>query len=448
MTHIDLFSGIGGFAYAAQQVWPDYQNLFFCEINTFCQAVLKKNFGDDVVIFDDIKNVTRESVWKRYAQDVKPENLLEKMGGVENVNPNMELNIITNTEKLESHIPKIDGGNRECRSLKHMAGSAFVAEKPNQNFLPLTINTEGGIKNEKNLEGDIPPISISSGRDSQKDSNCFATTAITQGDSMGNVPTKNREVNIEPVIADTNRNGSQKPRAEPEGRENISGGDYQVDLLTGGFPCQPFSAAGKRKGRDDDRHLWPEMFRVIKAFRPRWVIAENVRGLINIENGLAFEQVCLDLESIGYTVQAYIIPACAVNAPHRRDRIWIIGESKLFRLQHGCEEPKEFQGRKGTSENADRHAADTEAKGFLQSRQEPGKQTTSSTFGSEQHNWQQPWLEVATRLCRMDDGLPVELDGLKLSKSKHREERLKALGNAIVSQVVMEIMREIKLGGK
>jgi DNA (cytosine-5)-methyltransferase 1 len=96
------------------------------------------------------------------------------------------------------------------------------------------------------------------------------------------------------------------------------------DIITGGFPCQPFSVAGKQKGTGDDRHLWPEMFRIIKTFRPRIVIGENVKGIINIQDGLVFETVCTDLENEGYEVQAFNIPAAGVQAPHRRERIWII----------------------------------------------------------------------------------------------------------------------------
>jgi len=96
------------------------------------------------------------------------------------------------------------------------------------------------------------------------------------------------------------------------------------DIITGGVPCQPFSVAGKQKGTSDDRYLWPEMFRIIKAFKSKFVIVENVRGIVNIENGMVFETVCSDLESEGYEVQAFNIPASGVGAPHRRERIWFI----------------------------------------------------------------------------------------------------------------------------
>jgi DNA-cytosine methyltransferase len=93
-----------------------------------------------------------------------------------------------------------------------------------------------------------------------------------------------------------------------------------LDLLTGGFPCQPFSFAGKRRGNQDDRYLWPEMLRIIREARPHWIVGENVAGIIN----LALDQVLLDLERESYTFQVFVIPACAVQAPHRRDRVWIV----------------------------------------------------------------------------------------------------------------------------
>jgi len=111
-----------------------------------------------------------------------------------------------------------------------------------------------------------------------------------------------------------------KERLEADGVE-------PPEIITGGFPCQPFSVAGKQKGTSDDRYLWPEMFRIIKEFTPRWVIGENVKGLVNLQNGLVFETVCTDLEGEGYEVRAFNIPAAGVGAPHRRERIWIVAHS-------------------------------------------------------------------------------------------------------------------------
>jgi len=97
-----------------------------------------------------------------------------------------------------------------------------------------------------------------------------------------------------------------------------------IDIVTGGFPCQPYSLAGQRKGKEDERHLWPEMLRAIREVQPCWVVGENVRGLINWSGGLVFDEVQSDLENEGYEVTPFLLPACAVDAPHRRDRIWFV----------------------------------------------------------------------------------------------------------------------------
>jgi len=102
----------------------------------------------------------------------------------------------------------------------------------------------------------------------------------------------------------------------------------KIDVLTGGFPCQPYSQAGKRLGKEDDRHLWPEMLRAIREIKPSWVVGENVYGLVNWNGGLVFHEVQSDLEAEGYEVFPVLLPAAAVNAPHRRDRIWFIAHSK------------------------------------------------------------------------------------------------------------------------
>ena len=102
------------------------------------------------------------------------------------------------------------------------------------------------------------------------------------------------------------------------------------DIITGGFPCQPFSVAGKQQGTSDSRHLWPEMFRIIQELKPRWVIGENVKGLVNLQDGMVFETVCTDLEGEGYEVRAFNIPAAGVGAPHRRERIWIVAHAKRY----------------------------------------------------------------------------------------------------------------------
>ena len=245
---------------------------------------------------------------------------------------------------------------------------------------------------------------------------------------------------------------------------NLTAYNGRIDILTGGFPCQPFSQAGKRRGTDDNRFLWPEMLRVIREFRPRWVIAENVRGIVTIEQGMVFEQVCFSLENAGYEVQPFVIPAIAKNAPHRRDRVWILAKhTASVRCNIGVGNrqggqvlsPKIGQAKKDKQERnrrvdriveGDSNAADT-SKPRLEGGQEKGQ----GLFGQQDRNgryqggdWSQDWLEVATKLCGMDDGVSAELDGLKYSKSAHRVARLKALGNSVVVPVVVEIMRGIQ----
>ena len=123
---------------------------------------------------------------------------------------------------------------------------------------------------------------------------------------------------------------------EAESFEDITKTDFTkyantISVLTGGFPCQPYSLAGKRKGKEDDRHLWPEMLRAIREIKPRWVVGENVLGLVNWNGGLVFHEVQSDLESEGYEVFPYVLPACSINAPHRRNRVWFVAYNKSKR---------------------------------------------------------------------------------------------------------------------
>ena len=105
----------------------------------------------------------------------------------------------------------------------------------------------------------------------------------------------------------------------------------KIDILTGGFPCQPYSSAGQRKGKEDERHLWPQMLRAIQEIKPKYIVGENVFGLLNWNGGMVFDEVHTDLEFEGYEVQAVVIPAAAVNAPHGRDRVWFVATNTKFK---------------------------------------------------------------------------------------------------------------------
>ncbi|HRZ95214.1 MAG TPA: DNA cytosine methyltransferase [Candidatus Moranbacteria bacterium] len=440
MRHLDLFSGIGGFALAVEEIWPGAEHIF-CDNDRYCRELLKLRFPKSK-IYEDIKEIkiVADSDW----------NGLQKP-----------------REKQQT--------GRDRQLFENKAERIFKARY-----------------------------------DSDSDSNGFA-------------------------------GGKKKINPAKAGKQALDESEGRVDLLTGGFPCQPFSQAGKRRGTDDDRYLWPEMLRVIRLVKPRWVIAENVRGLLTMQNGLVFEQVCSDLENSGYEVQPFIIPAVSVNAPHRRDRIWFVAHAlgdksdrkkKCRKLSKTREEQKQNGttygsarqslrtafGRRGerlkkdtfvaetarntesagqsggderprktqhgrTSSGSDKClASDTESKRkgrrsgkkcgiekrtmepskperceirresercvghitYAESRK-PGKPSEPKRRkGFERRSWERSWLEVAAELCGVDDGLPAELDGFELTKSRHRVERLKALGNAIVPQVAMEIMRAIK----
>ena len=166
-----------------------------------------------------------------------------------------------------------------------------------------------------------------------------------------------------------------------------------ADLLTGGFPCTPFSNSGLKLGKEDiDRYLWPEMFRVVKEARPRWVIAENVTPLVR----LALDEVLSDLGSEGYSCGTVVLPACAVNASHRRPRCWVLAHANSER---GCGGERERE-----------YATDA------------GEPSGSP----ELRNW-----DTEPDVCRVAHGVP------------HRTHRLKALGNAIVPQVAYEILKHI-----
>lgn len=278
----------------------------------------------------------------------------------------------------------------------------------------------------------------------------------------------------------------------------VKGDEFgRVDLVCGGFPCQPFSVAGKRKGTDDNRHLWPEMLRVIQAVKPTWVIAENVRGLLTIEQGMVFEQVCVDLEATGYEVQPVIIPACAVDAPHRRDRVWFVAYSnnarnrtpsgrldRNWQTEIGEREQSQLESRRHSENVANtRHRTARRAKDGLNRQQQNSKtekigtakrhgltnssedaanaddQRCEECHVSAEHEVQRRncWRDDEGRsvpgswqaelpVCVVDDGISGRLVKYRgrTSKSKDNQvKKIKALGNAVVPQVVEVLGRII-----
>lgn len=301
----------------------------------------------------------------------------------------------------------------------------------------------------------------------------------------------------------------------------------RIDILTGGFPCQPFSVAGQRKGADDNRYLWPHMLRAIREIRPTWVIGENVAGILTmvqpgeetemgsqtslfgednrkrvlLRQEYVVETICKDLEREGYSVQPILIPACAVGAPHRRDRVWFVARLTTDAACYGsggtphesCRE-NERQDRYETKQSFFRGCVRTSSHSqFPRSRQiheevqpeEPdgdcvdcnGNEWNASnsnpkrfpTFGFtssvNKEEWENEnrcpmqsscnvgrasrtdwWKEFPTQspVCRGNDGLPFDVDNLTIPFTKWRQESVKGYGNAIVPQVILEIFKAIE----
>ena len=277
------------------------------------------------------------------------------------------------------------------------------------------------------------------------------------------------------TIANSSGNNGERNSPEVQGEEQTGMGcdtyrsrDYRtippVTLITGGFPCQPVSQAGKRKGKDDDRWLWPEMLRVISEIRPAWVVAENVAGLLN----MGFNDCVSDLESQGYETQSFLIPACAVNAPHRRDRIFIVAHAKRSGQQAG--ESRSIQGISGRGKNdsgqttESSNVADTETRtiwtglcengqtrkrgrrlgngggsdashsegqGLEGSDTERDSRTEGRSSEYGQGGWNPDWWATEPQLGRVAYGIP------------HRVDRLRCLGNAVVPQQIYPILKAI-----
>lgn len=227
-----------------------------------------------------------------------------------------------------------------------------------------------------------------------------------------------------------------------------------VDLVSGGFPCQPFSVAGKQRGEDDDRFLWPEMLRVISELKPTWVLGENVFGIVN----MALDQVLFDLEHIGYETQAFIVPACAVDAPHRRNRVFILAYAKggddrgnAGKFQSADESAPTERQEKRTSKLscAGQDVADTESvrqqgerSGWEQVAKTHGRPFVSVCNGGDRTEW-----PTQSGLGGMVDGFSSwshEPDIPRVATGiKNRTDRLKCLGNAVVPQQVYPILQAI-----
>ena len=278
-----------------------------------------------------------------------------------------------------------------------------------------------------------------------------------------------------------------------------------VDLISAGVPCQPASVAGKQSGTKDDRWLWPQTFDVVREIRPRWCLFENVRGLLSLEGGMVFKSLLSELEAIGYEVWCFVLPACAKNAPHRRDRVWIVGraddvdngkrtghmeQSRAITPQqdsngkkNGLPEPSsqdvantsnqrpqrhEQRGASGERTRSSRPVAECCEDGtdVADAEKQHGdvcndngksrpRQVSKLGNSNEKNGTERSRRKPQRRLGRITHGLPKRLDNpwgpgwedgtpRVITGQKDRVNRLKALGNSIVPQVAYEIMMGIK----
>lgn len=266
----------------------------------------------------------------------------------------------------------------------------------------------------------------------------------------------------------------------------------KLDVLSGGFPCQPFSGAGKKKGANDNRYLWPEMLKAIDQSRPTWVVGENVVGITRLvfpgktsyvesqtnvleenyeieteEQQFILEGIYQDLEARGYSVQSFIIPACAIGAPHRRDRLWIVANSNGKRCGSGSDNREKRQVQNNINGDAKKNKPEwnrrdcrlsppsTAITNTTRFRLERGKGKRYKSGRSGQNNTEititgccrgiirSNWQEFTTQsaICNGDDGLPTELDGITFSN--WRKESIKAGGNSIVPHLAYEIFKSI-----
>ena len=256
---------------------------------------------------------------------------------------------------------------------------------------------------------------------------------------------------------------------------NVKGSKYTADIISGGFPCQPFSVAGKRRGTEDDRYLWDQTIRVIRECKPRWFIGENVEGIINISEGKVLQHIQKDLEAEGFEVQCLVIPASGLGAWHQRKRVWIIahsnsnrdrnkitgsnGEEKEIQREHrkkdstswkfirtdtnedvansqrmGWQErskkSKEFKGEAASNKSNNSIKGQSIRKSSL-SMDVPNSNSTETSIEE-----QQTWWEAQSDICRNVNGISYELD-------KDRKNRIKALGNSIVPLIAYEIAKAI-----
>lgn len=438
MKHLDLFSGIGGAALAVEAIWPEATHIFV-ESDPFCQAILKKHwpeatiFGDINEFVERLTGMTTEEYHVKYGFTTQPE--IRPIGD----------------DVRAGHVDRRDSG-------------LFQSDAPSD----VEDITKEGMQNapEPAIQDGQPFLSwrgTGGGSGSQHGGVRIEEGSTDTPRTMRDVPHKRErkgDTGASSRLQQTSRSNVAMPalpssvaqRQQSETTERLK--NEPIFILTGGFPCPSFSQAGKRRGTKDDRWLWPQMFAIIHRLRPEWVIAENVGGFITWEGGLALDKVITDLEAAGYEAWPIVIPAVAVNAPHRRDRIWIVAHSE-HQPAGNPKPPRKGKrtpsGASGSDSDAANPAGDRRSRAGAaaplekghEARPEPARQLAGRferpysddsdaeraglerkpenetagqprQFGrtrrNERYGWERNWLEVATELCGVFNGLSRELD--------------------------------------
>jgi len=243
---------------------------------------------------------------------------------------------------------------------------------------------------------------------------------------------------------------------------NITDVDFRhyrghIDIISGGFPCQPYSQAGKRRGSDDPRHLFPQMLRCIREIQPKWVVGENVHGIITWNDGEVFEDIHTQMGAEGYEMQSFVLPASSVGAPHQRNRTFFIGrniadtdgtsEGMHDRTSGGAEgkirRREERNVLEPLSDIGD--APDTDRQGLQRSKERRGIKESRQERNQQPARCVQPsWQNFPTEspICGGDDGIPKTMDDITIPK--WRRESIKAYGNAVVPQLIFAIFQAIE----
>jgi DNA (cytosine-5)-methyltransferase 1 len=420
---LDLFSGIGGFSLAAS--WTGaIETIAFCEIEPFCQKVLKKHWPD-VPIFSDIKELhwwTEEGILcerqhsKQPALETLPKQIKQSWQGelFESVNA-------AESECLCHQVSPIGDGDS-------VLGNADRSQCAG--IMPQTPTVDSGCRVKTTPTGRTEPAINAAENIKHSPKRCSGEEGCSPGTT---IPANNAGINptpgegLTPTISSpgktTQKNDSILSTESPcasSATEKPMQRRQHIDILTAGTPCQPASCAGKQRGTADDRWLWGEVLRIVREAHPTWCIFENVGGLLALEGGLVFEDLLSQVEAEGYEVQPLIIPACGVNAPHKRERVWIIAyrdgnNSKSWRPQ-----PAGQQRAAGIADGGYdvAHPATVYVQG-----QHPRQRQEQSWGGS--------WWSVEPAVGRVAHGIPSRVD------------RLKGLGNAIVPQVAYPILQGV-----